>query len=106
MDRLRAPTEFGFTTGPYVPPERPRPVWRTLLFGALLALIPIVGPAISAVYVDRREIPSTYAFLPALMTAFLQIVGLALLALLVWLIFGLLLGVGIELNPRWTGRFA
>ena len=32
MDRLRAPTEFGFTTGPYVPPERPRPLWPTLLF--------------------------------------------------------------------------
>src|SRR5688572_13467257 len=56
MDRMRAPTEFGFTTGPYIPPERTRPLWRSLFFGALLALIPIVGPGISAVYVDRREI--------------------------------------------------
>jgi hypothetical protein len=106
MDRLRAPTEFGFTTGPYVPPERPRPLWRTLVFGALLALIPIVGQGISAVYVDRREIPSTFAFLDGVKSALIQVVAIALLALLVWLVFGLALGVGIDLNVRWTGRFA
>ncbi len=60
MDRLRTPTEFGFTTSPYLPPERARPAWKTLVFGALLALIPFVGPGMSAVYIDRRTIPETY----------------------------------------------
>lgn len=102
MDRLRAPTEFGFATGPYIPPEHPRPAWRSLLFGALLALIPLVGPGISAVYIDRRQIPSTYDFLDALKTALLQIVAIVLLALLLWIVFGVLLGFGIELSPRLT----
>jgi hypothetical protein len=100
MDRLRAPTEFGFTTGPYLPPEHPRPAWRTLVFGALLSLIPIVGPGMSAVYIDRREIPSTYDTLEALRTALIQIAAIVLLALLVWAVFGLLLGFSIEVNPR------
>ena len=100
MDRLRATTEFGFTTGPYLPPERPRPTWKTLLFGALLALIPVVGAGMSAVYIDRRAIPGTYDTAEALMTALIQIVAIALLIVLCWIVFGLLLGISIELNPR------
>jgi hypothetical protein len=103
MDRLRAPTEFGFATAPYIPPDRPRPAWRTLLFGALLALIPLVGVGISAVYIDRRRMPSTYDAGAALRTALLQVVAVALLLLLCWVIFGVALGVGVELQPRLTG---
>lgn len=93
MDRLRTPTEFGFPTGPYLPPEHPRPTWRTLLIGALLALIPFVGPGVSAVYIDRRRVPSTYEFVDALKTALIQIAALVLLALLVWIVCGLLFGL-------------
>jgi hypothetical protein len=100
MDRLRTPTEFGFTTGPYLPPERPRPVWKTMVFGALLALIPFVGAGMSAVYIDRRTIPETYDTAQALKTALIQIVAIALLVVLAWIIFGLVLGLSIQLNPR------
>lgn len=106
MDRLRAPTEFGFTTGPYLPPERPRAAWKTLLVGALLALIPFVGAGISAVYIDRRTIPGTYHFGEAAKTALIQVVAIALLAVVLWMVFGLLLGVSIELNPRVSGPAA
>jgi hypothetical protein len=100
MDRLRAPTEFGFTTPSYIPPERPRPLWRTLLFGALLAFIPIVGPGVSIVYVDRRDIPGTYEFAEALKTAIIQVVAVAILALIVWFILAALFGFSVEINPR------
>ncbi len=100
MDRLRVPTEFGFTTGPYLPPERPRPAWKTLLFGALLALISFVGAGMSAVYIDRRTIPETYDTGQALKTALIQIAGIALLVVLCWIVFGVVLGVSIQLNPR------
>ena len=103
MDRSRMPTEFGFTTPSYLPPERARPAWKTLVFGALLALIPFVGAGVSAVYIDRRQVPGTYDFVEAIKTAVIQIVAVALLALLVWLVFGLALGIGIELNPRMSG---
>ena len=89
MDRLRTPTEFGFTTGPYLPPERPRPAWKTLVFGALLALIPFVGAGMSAVYIDRRTIPGTYETAQALKTALIQIAAIALLVVLCWIVFGL-----------------
>jgi hypothetical protein len=104
MERLRTPTEFGFPTGPLLPPEYPRPTWRTLVFGALLSLIPFVGPGISAVYIDRRQIPSTYEFSAALRTALIQVASVVLLALLLWIVFGLLLGFSIQLNPRFAGR--
>lgn len=100
MDRSRMPTEFGFTTPSYLPPERARPAWKTLVFGALLALIPFVGAGISAVYIDRRQAPGAYDFLESLKTAVIQIVAMALLALLAWLVFGVAFGIGIELNPR------
>ena len=103
MDRLRAPTEFGFTSAPYVPPERRRPTWRTLVFGGLLSLIPIVGAGIGAVYIDRRRIPSTFELGAALRTALIQALALAILLVLAWLILGLILGIGLELNPRFTG---
>ena len=103
MDRLRASTEFGFTTGPYLPPERPRPAWKTLVFGGLLALIPFVGAGMSAVYIDRRTIPGTYDAGQALKTALIQIVAVALLIVLIWIIFGLILGLSIQINPR-VGR--
>jgi uncharacterized membrane-anchored protein len=102
MDRLRAPTEFGFTTSPYLPPERPRPAWKTLLFGALLALIPFVGAGMSAVYIDRRMIPGSYDTAQALRTALIQIVAVALLVVLCWLVFDLILGLSIQLNPQIT----
>jgi hypothetical protein len=104
MDRLRAPTEFGFTTAPYIPPERRRPTWKTLVFGALLSLIPIVGAGIGAVYIDRRRLPSTYEFGAALKTALIQALAVALLVLLCWIVFGLILGIGFELNPRLSSR--
>src|SRR5687767_8269443 len=100
MDRLRAPTEFGFTTSSYLPPERPRPAWKTVVFGALLALIPFVGAGMSAVYIDRRTIPETYDTAQALKTALIQIVAIALLVVLGWIVFGLVLGLSIQLNPQ------
>jgi hypothetical protein len=103
MDRSRLPTEFGFTTPSYLPPERARPAWKTLVFGALLALIPLVGAGVSAVYIDRRHAPGTYDFFAALKTAVIQIVAIALLAVLIWLVLGVVLGIGIELNPRLSG---
>lgn len=103
MRRMRAPTEFGFATAPYIPPEHPRPAWRTLVFGALLALIPIVGPGVSAVYVDRRDEPDTYTFADALKTALIQLVAVAFLALIAWVVLGLLLGFSIQITPR-VGR--
>ena len=104
MDRLRAPTEFGFTTAPYIPPERRRPTWKTLVFGAFLSLIPFVGAGVGAVYIDRRRIPSTYEFGAALRTALIQVLAVALLVLLCWVVFGLILGIGLELNPSLTRR--
>jgi hypothetical protein len=71
-----------------------------LLYGALLALIPFVGAGISAVYIDRRSIPGTYDFGAAAKTALIQIVAVVLLALILWAIFGLILGVSIQLNPQ------
>ena len=100
MDRLRTPSGFGFTTGPYLPPERPRPAWKTLVFGALLILIPFVGAGMSAVYIDRRTIPGTYDPAQALKTALIQILGIALLIVLCWIVFSLVLGLSIQLNPR------
>ena len=100
MDRLRPTTEFGFTTSPYLPPERPRPAWKTLLFGALLAVIPFVGAGMSAVYIDRRAMPGSYDAAGALKTALIQIVAIALLVLLCWIVFGLILGFSIQLEPR------
>ena len=100
MDRLRTPTEFGFTTGPYLPPERSRPAWKTLVFGALLVLIPFVGAGMSAVYIDRRTSPETYDTARALKTALIQILGIALLVVVCWIIFSLVLGLSIQLNPR------
>jgi zinc transporter ZupT len=104
MDRLRTPTEFGFTSAPYVPPERRRPTWKTLVFGALLSVIPVVGAGIGAVYIDRRRIPSTYEFGAALKTALIQLLAIALLVLICWIVFGLILGFGLELDPRLTRR--
>jgi hypothetical protein len=86
MYRRQAPTEFGFATSSYVPPEHPRPLWRTLLIGALLALIPAVGAGISAIYIDRRQIPGSFDFTEALKTALIQILALLVVALIVALI--------------------
>ncbi len=103
MDRSRLPTEFGFTTPSYLPPERARPAWKTLVLGGLLTLIPLVGAGISAVYIDRRQAPNTYDFFAALKTALIQVVAIALLALLIWVVFSFVLGISIELNPRLHG---
>lgn len=100
MDRMRAPVEFGFATSPYVPPEHARPLWRTLLFGAILALIPLVGPGMSAVYVDRRRIPSTFSAADSLRTALVQILAVAILVAVVWFILVVILGVTVQFNPQ------
>jgi uncharacterized membrane-anchored protein len=71
-----------------------------LVFGALLALIPFVGAGMSAVYIDRRTIPETYGAAQALKTALIQIVAIALLVVLCWIVFGLVLGFSIQLNPQ------
>jgi hypothetical protein len=98
MDRLRAPTEFGFPTAPYVPREHPRPIWKTIVFGALLALIPLVGPGISAVYIDRRRIPGTFEPGEALRSAFIQAGAIVALAALVWIVFIAILGFGVGVD--------
>ena len=100
MDRSRMPMEFGFTTPSYLPPERARPAWKTLVVGALLALIPVVGAGVSAIYIDRRQAPGTYDFLAALRTALIQVVAIALLGVLIWLVFGIVFGISVEFNPR------
>jgi hypothetical protein len=106
MDRLRTRTEFGFSTSPYLPPEHPRPAWKTVLFGALLALIPFVGAGVSAVYIDRRTIPATYDFRAAAKTALIQVVAIALLIAVLWSVFGLVLGISIQVSPRVSGPAA
>ena len=99
MDHTRPPSEFGFTTPSYLPPEQARPLWKTLLFGALLALIPIVGSAVSAVYIDRRRNPSSYDFGAAAKTALIQVVAFVALSLIIFLVFRLAFGFSIQPNP-------
>jgi predicted cobalt transporter CbtA len=98
VSRRPMPSEFGFVTGPYLPPPKPRSLWRTLLISALLALVPVVGPGISAVYVDRRDDPESFNFPQALVTAVIQLIALAVVALLFWLVFGVLLGFSLQLS--------
>lgn len=93
MDRLRAPTEFGFTTPPYIPPERPRPLWRTLLVATLLVFIPVIGPGVSVVYVDRRRHPSTFDFVEAVKTAVIQGIPLSVLLLVAGVLFYYFFGI-------------
>ena len=100
MDRRRVPMEFGFPTGPYIPPSHPRPIWRTVLFGGLLTLIPLVGTAVGAVYVDRRNDPESYAFGEALKTALLQLVAILVLALIVWFVFGFFFDINFSARPE------
>jgi hypothetical protein len=101
MYRRHVPTEFGFSTSAYVPPEHPRPLWRTLVCGALLTIIPLVGPAVSAIYIDRRQIPSTYAFGDALKTALIQILAVLVVVLIVAVILTAL-GFTVQLAPQIT----
>lgn len=98
MSRRPIPSEFGFTTGLYVPPARPRSAWRTLLFSALLVLIPAVGPGISTIYVDRRDNPESFDFMRALTTAVIQLVAFVLVAAILWIIFVVVLGVHVQLS--------
>lgn len=98
MSRRPMPSEFGFTTGLYVPPARPRSPWRTLLFSVLLTLIPAVGPGVSTVYVDRRDDPERFDFGQALTTAVIQLVAVAVVALILWLIVVVVLGVRVQLS--------
>ena len=99
MDRRYLPEEFGFSTPAFVPPERPRPFWKTLLFCALLSLIPAVGPAISAIYVDRRNAPRSFTFSSALISALIQLVALIVLAALVFVLVVMVLGISVSLEP-------
>ena len=102
MERMRAATEFGFPTAPYVPREHPRPIWKTLVLGALLALIPLVGPGISAVYIDRRRIPGAFEPGEALRTAVIQVALLIVLAALVWIVCVALLGFVVDIDVSVT----
>ena len=99
MHRRQTPMEFGFTTSAYLPLERPRPVWRTLLFGALLTLIPLVGAGVSAIYIDRRQIPGTFDFAEALKTALIQVLAWLVVVLVVVLIFTTL-GFSLQIVPH------
>jgi hypothetical protein len=103
MDRLRTPTEFGFATSPFIPPEYPRPVWKTLVGGALLALIPFVGAGISAVFIDRRSIPGTFELGAACKTALIQLVAVAATIALCWIILVMVLGVTIQIDVHIHG---
>lgn len=85
-------------TGLYAPPAKPRSPWRTLLFSALLMLIPGIGPGISTVYVDRRDDPESFNFVQALTTAVIQLVAFAAVAIIVWLIVVVMLGVHFQLS--------
>jgi hypothetical protein len=99
MDRRYLPEEFGFSTAAYIPPERTRPLWRTLLFCALLSLIPIIGPAMSAIYVDRRHAPRSFNFSAALVSAAIQLVALVILAAIVLFVVVVVLGMSVSLEP-------
>ena len=98
MSRRPMRLEFGFTTGLYTPRAKPRSAWRTFLFSALLILIPVVGPGISTVYVDRREDPESFDFGRALTTAVIQLVAIAAVAIVVWFIVVVALGVRVEIT--------
>lgn len=98
MSRRPIPSEFGFTTGIYVPPARPRSAWRTLLFSALLVLIPAVGPGISTIYVDRRNDPESFDFMRALTSAVIQLVAFVAVAAILWFIFFIVLGVRVQFS--------
>ena len=99
MDRRYLPEEFGFSTAAYIPPERARPLWRTLLFCALLSLVPVVGPAISAIYVDRRHAPRSFDFSSALMSAAIQLVALVILTAIILFIVVVVLGISVSFQP-------
>lgn len=99
MDRRYLPDEFGFSTAAFIPPERPRSIWKTLLCCALLSLIPAVGPAISAIYVDRRNAPRSFTFSSALVSAVIQLVALIILAAIVFVLVVMVLGVSVSLEP-------
>lgn len=99
MDRTYLPEEFGFSTAAYVPPDRPRPLWRTLIFGALMTLIPLVGPAISAIYVDRRRAPRSFVFSSALVSAAIQFMAVVVLAAIVLFVVVVVMGITISLEP-------
>jgi hypothetical protein len=98
VSRRPIPSEFGFATGPFVPPAKPRSAWRTLLFSALLMLIPVVGPGISTVYVDRREDPASFDFMRALLTAVIQLVAVAVVAIVIWFIAVTVLDMSIQVS--------
>jgi hypothetical protein len=92
------PVEFGFTTGLYTPPAKPRPAWRTILFSVLLTLIPVVGPGISTIYVDRRDDPESFEFTRALTTAAIQFVAVVVVAIVVWFLVAVVLGVNVQVT--------
>lgn len=98
MSRRQLPSEFGFTTGLYVPPAKPRAPWKTLLISALLVLIPAVGPGISTVYVDHRDDPERFRFTQALITAVIQLVAFAVVAIVLWFVFAILLGFSVQFS--------
>jgi hypothetical protein len=54
------------------------------------------------VYVDRRDAPVTHEVSAALKTALIQLVAIAVLILLLWLVLGLVFGVSVQINPRLT----
>lgn len=104
MDNYRTKVEFGFSTPAFVPPEHSRPLWRTMLFGALLALIPFVGVGVSAVYIDRRRAPGSFDVAAALRTALLQLIAIVVLVLLIWLVVTLVYGNPVTFYVRSVQR--
>jgi hypothetical protein len=50
------------------------------------------------VYVDRRDDPESFDFMQALTTAVIQLVALAAVAIILWLIVVVVLGVRIQFS--------
>jgi hypothetical protein len=77
--------------GGYAPQNRSRPWLQTVVFAALIALIPFVGAGASAVSVERRHDPESFRLGAACGAAFLSVlytlgffVALGLVALAVY----------------------
>jgi len=62
-------------------------------------LVPVVGPAISAIYVDRRHAPRSFTFSSALASAAIQLVALVILTAIILFIVVVVLGISVSLQP-------
>jgi len=68
----------GYTTGYQGSSHAPkgRNGFKTFIFAALIALIPFVGAGASAIYVERRKDPSSFALGAACGAAFLSFLSI------------------------------